>query len=167
MVEFYYWREGSGGKSRLETVALFLPDVWSAQASRVDWTTVQEQYKAACEAALKKRDAATSAPLSGEPKQPADASEETAAAASTPAPAADKSLIVCSQFCLVMFPTTCASKLANIPYPAMSTSCNSGRVDMSRTIQITPSLVLLISHPFNSYRYNVKKKHFHDMPQIV
>ncbi|CAB3238909.1 unnamed protein product [Arctia plantaginis] len=56
MVEFYYWREGSGGKSRLECVVLFLPDVWSAQPSRVDWNTVQEQYKAACEAAVRKLD---------------------------------------------------------------------------------------------------------------
>ncbi|XP_075971593.1 cell division cycle and apoptosis regulator protein 1-like [Anticarsia gemmatalis] len=65
MVEFYYWREGSGGKSRLECVVLFLPDVWSAQASRVDWATVQEQYKAACESAVRKLagdDAASGAP---------------------------------------------------------------------------------------------------------
>ncbi|XP_039749582.1 cell division cycle and apoptosis regulator protein 1-like [Pararge aegeria] len=56
MVEFYYWREGSGGKSRLECVVLFLPDVWSAQPSRVDWSTVTDHYKAACDAALKKLD---------------------------------------------------------------------------------------------------------------
>ncbi|XP_068631122.1 cell division cycle and apoptosis regulator protein 1-like [Battus philenor] len=56
MVEFYYWREGSGGKSRLECVVLFLPDVWSAQPSRIEWTSVQERYKAACEAALRKLD---------------------------------------------------------------------------------------------------------------
>lgn len=111
MVEFYYWREGSGGKSRLETVVLFLPDVWSAQASRVDWTTVQEQYKAAYEAALKNLDAPAAAE-SGEAKQP----EAPGAGEGTPAqPAADKSQIVCSQFCLVTFPTTCAPKVAKIP----------------------------------------------------
>lgn len=109
MVEFYYWREGSGGKSRLETVVLFLPDVWSAQASRIDWTTVQEQYKAAYEAALRRLDAAA-APVSGEAKLPAPAAPG-GAPAPAPAPAADKSLIVCSQYCLVTFPTTCASKL--------------------------------------------------------
>lgn len=56
MVEFYYWREGSGGKSRLECVVLFLPDVWSVQPARVDWATVQDQYKAACEAAVRRLD---------------------------------------------------------------------------------------------------------------
>ncbi|KPI91379.1 Cell division cycle and apoptosis regulator protein 1 [Papilio xuthus] len=55
MVEFYYWRESSG-KSRLECVVLFLPDVWSAQPSRIDWTTVQERYKAACDATLRRLD---------------------------------------------------------------------------------------------------------------
>ncbi|CAH2071421.1 unnamed protein product, partial [Iphiclides podalirius] len=54
VVEFYYWREGSGGKSRLECVVLFLPDVWSAQPSRIEWTTVQERYKTACEATLRR-----------------------------------------------------------------------------------------------------------------
>lgn len=112
MVEFYYWREGSGGKSRLETVVLFLPDVWSAQPSRVDWPTVQEQYKAAHEAALLKLDPPP-APLSSEPATPA----ATPAAAETPKPAADKSIIVCSQFCLVMFPTTCAFGEESRPYP--------------------------------------------------
>ncbi|KAI5644392.1 DBC1 domain-containing protein [Phthorimaea operculella] len=56
MVEFYYWRETSGGRSRLETVVLYLPDVWAAQPSRVEWTTIQDHYKAAAEAALKKLD---------------------------------------------------------------------------------------------------------------
>ncbi|XP_061377681.1 cell division cycle and apoptosis regulator protein 1-like isoform X1 [Danaus plexippus] len=53
VVEFYYWREG-GGRSRLECVVLFLPDVWSARPSRVEWTTVQDQYKAARDAALRR-----------------------------------------------------------------------------------------------------------------
>lgn len=117
MVEFYYWREGSGGKSRLETVVLFLPDVWSAQASRIDWTTVQEQYKAAHEAALRRLDA-VSAPVSGDTKLATlDAPEGQSA---------DKSQIVCSQFCLVMFPTTCASGMARIPDHPMAVSCDSG-----------------------------------------
>lgn len=98
MVEFYYWREGSGGKSRLECVVLFLPDVWSAQPSRVDWTTVQEQYKAACDAALQKLE--SDQPESSKPKQQPAAAAAVAADSS----AADKSQIVCSQFCLVTFP---------------------------------------------------------------
>ncbi|XP_026755499.2 cell division cycle and apoptosis regulator protein 1-like [Galleria mellonella] len=57
VVEFYYWREGSGGnKSRLECVVLFLPDVWSAQPSRIEWSNIQDQYKAACDNALRKLD---------------------------------------------------------------------------------------------------------------
>ncbi|CAK1546085.1 unnamed protein product [Leptosia nina] len=55
IVEFYYWRE-SGGKSRLECVVLFLPDVWSVQASCVEWTSVTDHYKAASEAAVKALD---------------------------------------------------------------------------------------------------------------
>ncbi|XP_047022062.1 cell division cycle and apoptosis regulator protein 1-like [Helicoverpa zea] len=82
MVEFYYWREGSGGKSRLECVVLFLPDVWSAQPSRIDWTTVQEQYKAACDVAIRKLDG--DQPASSKPEQ------QVAAPADTPA---DKSQI--------------------------------------------------------------------------
>ncbi|XP_041970435.1 cell division cycle and apoptosis regulator protein 1-like [Aricia agestis] len=74
MVEFYYWREGSGGKSRLESVVLYLPDVWSTQPSRIDWSTFQEKYKAAGEAALRK--------LDGE--EPAD---ESVVPAPEPAPA--------------------------------------------------------------------------------
>lgn len=109
MVEFYYWREGSGGKSRLETVVLFLPDVWSAQPSRVDWTTVQEQYKAACEAAIKKLDgASTSESSSNGQSQPPAATPAPAAAADNEA-SADKSQIVCSQFCLVMYPAACST----------------------------------------------------------
>lgn len=79
MVEFYYWREG-GGKSRLECVVLFLPDVWSAQASRVEWSTVHGGYRAACDAAL--------AALDGSGEPPAPAHEDLK----------DKSKIVCSQF---------------------------------------------------------------------
>ncbi|GBP37980.1 Cell division cycle and apoptosis regulator protein 1 [Eumeta japonica] len=56
MVEFYYWRENGPTKSRLECVVLFLPDVWSAQPSRINWASIQERYKAACEAALRKLD---------------------------------------------------------------------------------------------------------------
>lgn len=94
MVEFYYWREGSGGKSRLECVVLFLPDVWSAQPSRIDWTNVQELYKAACEASIRKLDGEE--PESSKPEQQVTAAADTSAA--------DKSQIVCSQFCLVTFP---------------------------------------------------------------
>ncbi|XP_028178137.1 cell division cycle and apoptosis regulator protein 1-like [Ostrinia furnacalis] len=81
MVEFYYWREGSGGKSRLECVVLFLPDVWSAQPSRIEWSNVQEQYKAACDHALRK--------LDGEPDSGAqpDAPAAATATAADPAPA--------------------------------------------------------------------------------
>ncbi|XP_026322034.1 cell division cycle and apoptosis regulator protein 1-like isoform X2 [Hyposmocoma kahamanoa] len=94
MVEFYYWREGSGGKSRLETVVLFLPDVWSAQPSRVDWTTVQEQYKAACEAAIKKLDGApTSESSSNEQSQPPAATPAPATVAADGEATADKSQI--------------------------------------------------------------------------
>lgn len=95
MVEFYYWREGSGGKSRLECVVLFLPDVWSALPSRVDWTTVTDHYKAACDAALRQIEGA-----------PEEIPEGDAAGGGSDAPdtsAADKSQIVCSQFCLVCF----------------------------------------------------------------
>lgn len=98
MVEFYYWREGSGGKSRLECVVLFLPDVWSAQPSRVDWNTVQEQYKAACEAAVRKLEGDEPEPV----KQPQSAPTDSSAA--------DKSQIVCSQFCLVKIPAAFAPK---------------------------------------------------------
>ncbi|KAJ0178834.1 hypothetical protein K1T71_005609 [Dendrolimus kikuchii] len=84
MVEFYYWREGSGGKARLECVVLFLPDVWSAQPSRIEWGAVQEQYKAAYEAALDRLDGKSS-PVEKQPRvstppdvntsQPADQSK--------------------------------------------------------------------------------------------
>ncbi|XP_045447120.1 cell division cycle and apoptosis regulator protein 1-like [Melitaea cinxia] len=67
MVEFYYWREGSGGRSRLECVVLFLPDVWSAQPSRIEWTTVQDQYKAAGDAALRRLDGEDSEPAPAAP----------------------------------------------------------------------------------------------------
>ncbi|XP_064071334.1 cell division cycle and apoptosis regulator protein 1-like isoform X1 [Vanessa tameamea] len=87
MVEFYYWREGSGGKSRLECVVLFLPDVWSAQPSRIEWTTVQEQYKAACDAALRRLDGEDSD--SGEKAAP----EPAEPAAPPPDAPADKSQI--------------------------------------------------------------------------
>lgn len=100
MVEFYYWREGSGGKSRLECVVLFLPDVWSAQPSRIEWSNVQEQYKAACDHALRK--------LDGDVKQQEETqSPAAAAAAAAEAAPAEKSQIVCSQFCFVMFPAAC------------------------------------------------------------
>ncbi|XP_059052766.1 cell division cycle and apoptosis regulator protein 1-like [Achroia grisella] len=70
MVEFYYWREGSGGnKSRLECVVLFLPDVWSAQPSRIEWTNVQDQYKTAYENALRKLDGKEPEPVDKEPAQ--------------------------------------------------------------------------------------------------
>ncbi|CAH0729369.1 unnamed protein product, partial [Brenthis ino] len=74
MVEFYYWREG-GGKSRLECVVLFLPDVWSAQPSRVEWTTVHDLYRAACDAALRRLDGeeAPSPPPAAAPAAPASA----------------------------------------------------------------------------------------------
>jgi hypothetical protein len=104
MVEFYYWREGSGGnKSRLECVVFFLPDVWSAQASRIEWSNVQEQYNAACESALRKLEKPAEPESSGalELSQPAPADAES--------PAAEKSQIVCSQFCLVMFPAARAN----------------------------------------------------------
>lgn len=80
MVEFYYWRE-SGGRSRPECVVLFLPDVWSAQTPRLDWSDVQEKYKATGDAAL----AALDADQSGE--------------------LPEISQIVCSQFCLVQAAT--------------------------------------------------------------
>lgn len=99
MVEFYYWREGSGGKSRLECVVLFLPDVWSAQPSRIEWSNVQEQYKAACDHTLRKLDGDATQSSTQEETQPPAAS----AAEASVAPA-DKSQIVCSQFCLVKFP---------------------------------------------------------------
>lgn len=100
MVEFYYWREGSGGaKSRLECVVLFLPDVWSAQPSRIEWTTVQDQYKATCENAAKKLDAAS----------PESSSEQAPDAAAEPGDVGEQSQIVCSQFCLVMFPAACST----------------------------------------------------------
>lgn len=76
MVEFYYWRE-SGGRSRPECVVLFLPDVWSAQTPRLDWSDVQETYKAAGDAALAALDADRSGELT------------------------EISQIVCSQFCLL------------------------------------------------------------------
>lgn len=109
MVEFYYWREGSGGKSRLETVVLFLPDVWSAQPSRVEWANVQEQYKAACEAAMKKLDGETAESGSEQPQQPQPAATPAGAPPAPPAAgdhneSADNSKIVCSQFCFVTFP---------------------------------------------------------------
>lgn len=94
MVEFYYWREGSGGKSRLECVVLFLPDVWSAQPSRIDWNNVQEQYKGACDVAIRKLDG----------DRPESSKAEQQVAAVTDTSAADKSQIVCSQFCLVTIP---------------------------------------------------------------
>lgn len=106
MVEFYYWREGSGGKSRLECVVLFLPDVWSAQPSRVEWSNVQEQYKAKCEAALSKLD--NDAQGNGDASTSA-AETPVAESAPTAEPAADKSQIVCSQYCLVMFPAASAT----------------------------------------------------------
>lgn len=105
MVEFYYWREGSGGKSRLECVVLFLPDVWSAQPSRIEWTTIQEQYKAAAEAAMRKLDGEEAAASSDSVQNGASTAAEVDA---SNAPA-DKSQIVCSQFCLVMIPASCAS----------------------------------------------------------
>lgn len=98
MVEFYYWREGSGGRSRLECVVLFLPDVWSAQPSRIEWTTVQDQYKAAGDAALRRLDGEDSEPA---PPAPAPSAEDSS----------DKSQIVCSQFCFVLFPAA-----ALLPY---------------------------------------------------
>lgn len=98
MVEFYYWREGSGGKSRLECVVLFLPDVWSAQPSRVEWTTVQDHYKAACEAALKKLDGED--PQSGDAAKPAPAESHVAT---------EKSKIVCSQLSLVLTSAACST----------------------------------------------------------
>ncbi|XP_013138859.1 PREDICTED: cell division cycle and apoptosis regulator protein 1-like [Papilio polytes] len=73
MVEFYYWREG-GGKSRLECVVLFLPDVWSAQPSRGDWTSVQERYKAACDATLRRLDGDEPQP---EPERQGDATAQS------------------------------------------------------------------------------------------
>lgn len=104
MVEFYYWREGSGGKSRLETVVLLVPAVWSAQPSRIEWTSVQERYKAAYEAAVKKLEGDREVPAV--PAEPAPDAGESATEA-TPAPS-EKSQIVCSQFCFVKFPAPCA-----------------------------------------------------------
>ncbi|XP_045523505.1 cell division cycle and apoptosis regulator protein 1-like [Pieris brassicae] len=52
MVEFYYWRE-SGGKSRLECVVLFLPDVWAVQLAGAEWAGLGERYKATEDAALR------------------------------------------------------------------------------------------------------------------
>ncbi|CAK1598726.1 unnamed protein product [Parnassius mnemosyne] len=78
MVEFYYWREGSGGKSRLECVVLFLPDVWSAQPSRIEWTTVQERYKAACEATLRRLEGVEPEPdVDSDPSKPAVESDSS------------------------------------------------------------------------------------------
>lgn len=94
MVEFYYWRESSG-KSRLETVVLFLPDVWSAQPTRIDWPDIQERYRMACEAALAKLEAAAA----GDDADAAPAA--TAPAADKPAATADSSQIVCSQYCFL------------------------------------------------------------------
>lgn len=79
MVEFYYWREGSGNKSRLECVVLFLPDVWSAQPSRIEWSSVQDQYKAACDAAIRKLDGASSTVDKKQPSAATAAGAETAA----------------------------------------------------------------------------------------
>lgn len=47
MVEFAYWRGGG----RREVVVLLLPDVWTAQAPRLDWPRVQSLYRAAAEGA--------------------------------------------------------------------------------------------------------------------
>ncbi|XP_073942945.1 cell division cycle and apoptosis regulator protein 1-like isoform X2 [Choristoneura fumiferana] len=93
MVEFYYWREGSGGKSRLECVVLFLPDVWSAQPSRIEWANVQETYKTACDNALRKLDgdATAGAEPTAVPVVPAAAAAPTVADADSTA--ADKSKI--------------------------------------------------------------------------
>ncbi|XP_013190345.2 cell division cycle and apoptosis regulator protein 1 [Amyelois transitella] len=90
MVEFYYWREGSGGKSRLETVVLFLPDVWSAQPSRIEWGTIQDQYKAACEASLRRLDEEAES-ASATPS--ADAADEDKPAPEDADAAAEKSQI--------------------------------------------------------------------------
>lgn len=109
MVEFYYWREGSGGKSRLECVVLFLPDVWSAQPSRIEWSNIQEQYKATCEAALNKLDSDAQATGASGDAPAGAASEPVAESAPNTEPAAEKSQIVCSQYCLVMFPAACAT----------------------------------------------------------
>lgn len=90
MAEFYYWRESSsGGKSRLESVVLYLPDVWSAQPTRADWRDIQEGYRSTCDAALARLEAPA----------PEPATEPAAAAAA--ASDADSSLIVCSQYCLL------------------------------------------------------------------
>ncbi|XP_063619389.1 cell division cycle and apoptosis regulator protein 1-like [Cydia splendana] len=96
MVEFYYWREGSNGKSRLECVVLFLPDVWSAQPSRIEWANVQETYKTACDNAIRNLDivaaevAAAPTPAAAEPAAPP---AEPAAAPAAEAAPADKSKI--------------------------------------------------------------------------
>lgn len=117
MVEFYYWREGSGNKSRLECVVLFLPDVWSAQPSRIEWSSVQDQYKAACDAAIRKLDGASSTVDKKQLSAATTAGAETAADA-------ENCEIVCSQFCLVTFPaargpliSTIASSTADFNFP--------------------------------------------------
>lgn len=117
MVEFYYWREGSGGKSRLECVVLFLPDVWSAQPSRIEWANVQETYKTACDTALRKLDGDTTAAAepAAVPVVPAAVPAPTVADADSTA--ADKSKIVCSQFCLVKFPAV-LPRSATTPRPS-------------------------------------------------
>lgn len=112
MVEFYYWREG-GGKSRLECVVLFLPDVWSAQPSRGDWTSVQERYKAACDATLRRLDGDEPQP---EPERQGDATAQSGEHS------AEKSQIVCSQFCLVLYPAARILTDGDGPAPVADTT---------------------------------------------
>lgn len=105
MVEFHYWREGSGGsKSRLESVVLFLPDVWSAQPARFDWNAVQERYRAAGAAHL--------AHITGDDHHKSGENAENAVDA-------DLSLIVCSQFSLVWFNFQCQT---SIPFDGSATA---------------------------------------------
>lgn len=97
MVEYHYWREStSGGKSRLETVVLFLPDVWSTLTARSLWPEVSETYKSACDAAIRRL----------EDPQPAKLTTVPAGAETTPGGGgdgdADISQIVCSQLSIAL-----------------------------------------------------------------
>lgn len=140
MVEFYYWREGSGGRSRLECVVLFLPDVWSAQPSRIEWTTVQDQYKAAGDAALRRLDGEDSEPA---PPAPAPSTEDSS----------DKSQIVCSQFCFVLFPAA-----ALLPYLEDVACADRQEFDAERWHSyklVAEHVAPLLMNPLEKFTYKV------------
>lgn len=91
MVEYHYWREStSSGKSRLETVVLFLPDVWSTLAARSLWPEVLDTYKSACDAAIRQLE------------EPPSTIVTTTADGGAGGGDQDKSQIVCSQLFIAL-----------------------------------------------------------------